>query len=107
VKSFVIAAALVAAFGISMPVAAEAKALTNLTDTQVYCSLFPYTAKCAAAKPASTKKGPAVAVAKKPAVKLVAAKKPAAKPALKVAIKTLHCVKAAPKAGHLYECSWK
>lgn len=110
-KSIVIAAALVAAVGISAPVTAQAKALSSLTDTQIYCSLFPYTAKCAAAKPAPTaKKAPKLAVAKKP-VKLVA-KKPAAtlvattKP-VAVAFKTLHCVKAAPKAGHLYDCTWK
>ncbi|HVW93048.1 MAG TPA: hypothetical protein VHB74_10625 [Devosia sp.] len=102
-KSIVIAAALVAAFGISAPVTVEAKALSSLTDTQIYCSIFPYAAKCAAAKPAATAKKPVAKLAAKPGVKLVAA----AKPAVKVAFKTLHCVKAAPKAGHLYDCTWK
>jgi len=112
VKSIVIAAALVAAFGISAPATVEAKALSSLTDTQIYCSIFPYAAKCAAAKPAATAKtAPKLAAAKKPVAKLAA--KPgvklvaAAKPAVKVAFKTLHCVKAAPKAGHLYDCTWK
>jgi hypothetical protein len=95
VKSAMIVAALCAGLLASTPVAVQAK---GPTDVQLYCTFFPFTAKCAPAKPA------AAAPAARPAV--VAAAKPAVKPAA-FHIKTMQCAKAPAGAGHLYSCSWK
>lgn len=95
-KSVMIAAALCAALCASTPVAVQAK---GMTDVQLYCTFFPWTAKCAPAKPAAAKP------AAKPAA--VASVKPAASKPAPMGIKTMHCVKAAAGAGHLYSCTWK
>lgn len=101
-KSVLVAAALGAAMLVA-PVAAQAATantpLKGMSDVQLYCTFFSWTAKCA----------PAAAVAPKAAPAKVAAVKPAAvKPvAARAGIKMLDCTKAAPGKAYLYSCSWK
>jgi len=104
VKSAMIVAALFAAVCVSAPMAVQAAStatgsLKGMTDTQLYCSLFSWTAKCA---PAAAKAAPAKTAMVKPAAVAV----PAAKGTTKLGIKTMACAKAAPGKGYLYTCSW-
>ena len=102
-KATMVVAALFAALCVSAPMTAEAAStatspLKGMTDTQLYCSLFSWTAKCAPAKAA-------VKPAKTAMVKPAAVVAPAAK-AAKPGIKMLACAKAAPGKAYLYTCAW-
>lgn len=89
-----IAAALCAAFCISVP-AAQAAGMSKMTDTQIFCTFMPMASKC------TTPSAPVKAVAK-PAK--VAMAKPAAP---KVGLKVMSCVPAAKGKAYLYDCVWK
>ena len=103
-KSAIIAAALCAAFCVSTPAAVQAAATTMAkgpTDVQLYCTFFPWTAKCATPAPAKAK--PVAKAVVKPVTKVAMAKPAAAK----TGIKTMACVPAPKGKAYLYSCSWK
>jgi hypothetical protein len=103
-KSTMMVAALFAAACVAAPMTVQAaspaaSSLKGMTDTQLYCSLFAWTAKCA---PATATAKPAKTAMAKPAAVAV----PAAKATPKLGIKTLACAKAEPGKAYLYTCSW-
>jgi hypothetical protein len=112
VKSAMILAALCAALSLSAPLAAQAAttAMTpaktpakGMSDVEMYCKFFPWTAKCASTTPAKAAVMPVKQMAMaKPAAPMA----PMAKPA-HMGMKMMTCVKAAPGQGHLFSCTWK